>query len=297
MCSTIPTKARLCSSRSCASSQLTPPIAAFRSTSKAFPTPMSRPTSTSFKRSTPRCTRAISAFTSTWLWPPAISDLKTIAANSDGIILMNYDEHQTTSDPGPVASQQLVHRQPGPRAQDRAQGKTHLRHWQLRVRLVAFHPQSEGSPSSQAAGSLHRRSVRHPMRGSAPPTPTPISISTTTRSTLTSSTSTKTIISATWSGFSMRVTVLNELRAARQLGLQTFALWRLGEEDSLAVEHLGPSQRSGRVAGAGHCTARPRCRYRGRGRYSAHHRTAAARQAHRRSGHRRARPAQEAHRR
>ena len=33
------------------------------------------------------------------------SDLKTIAANSDGIILMNYDEHQTTSDPGPVASQ------------------------------------------------------------------------------------------------------------------------------------------------------------------------------------------------
>jgi len=28
------------------------------------------------------------------------------------------------------------------------------------------------------------------------------------------------------------VTVLNELRAARQLGLQTFALWRLGEEDS-----------------------------------------------------------------
>ena len=28
------------------------------------------------------------------------------------------------------------------------------------------------------------------------------------------------------------VTVLNELRAARELGLQTFALWRLGEEDS-----------------------------------------------------------------
>ena len=28
------------------------------------------------------------------------------------------------------------------------------------------------------------------------------------------------------------VTVLNEMRAARELGLQTFALWRLGEEDS-----------------------------------------------------------------
>ncbi len=33
------------------------------------------------------------------------ADLKTIAANSDGIILMNYDQHQTTSDPGPVAAQ------------------------------------------------------------------------------------------------------------------------------------------------------------------------------------------------
>ncbi len=32
-------------------------------------------------------------------------DLKAIAANSDGIVLMNYDQHQTTSDPGPIASQ------------------------------------------------------------------------------------------------------------------------------------------------------------------------------------------------
>ena len=30
----------------------------------------------------------------------------------------------------------------------------------------------------------------------------------------------------------MRVTLLDEMRAARELGLQTFALWRLGEEDS-----------------------------------------------------------------
>ena len=34
------------------------------------------------------------------------ADLKQIAANSDGIILMNYDQHQTTSDPGPIASQE-----------------------------------------------------------------------------------------------------------------------------------------------------------------------------------------------
>ena len=33
------------------------------------------------------------------------ADLSRIAANSDGIILMNYDQHQTTSNPGPIASQ------------------------------------------------------------------------------------------------------------------------------------------------------------------------------------------------
>ncbi|MFC5862586.1 glycosyltransferase [Acidicapsa dinghuensis] len=33
-------------------------------------------------------------------------DLKSIAANSDGVILMNYDEHEENSDPGPIASQQ-----------------------------------------------------------------------------------------------------------------------------------------------------------------------------------------------
>src|SRR6202789_1056516 len=31
--------------------------------------------------------------------------LKVIATNSDGIVLMNYDQHEATSDPGPIASQ------------------------------------------------------------------------------------------------------------------------------------------------------------------------------------------------
>ncbi len=73
---------------------------------------------------------------------------------------------------------------------------------------------------------------RSPMHGGAPPTPTPISISTTTPSILTTNTSMRTRISATSFGSSTRSPLLDEMRAARQLGLQTFALWRLGEEDS-----------------------------------------------------------------
>ena len=37
--------------------------------------------------------------------PRRDADLKQIAANSDGIVLMNYDQHEVDSDPGPIASQ------------------------------------------------------------------------------------------------------------------------------------------------------------------------------------------------
>jgi len=33
-------------------------------------------------------------------------DFKQVAANSDGLVLMNYDQHQIESQPGPVASQE-----------------------------------------------------------------------------------------------------------------------------------------------------------------------------------------------
>ncbi len=32
-------------------------------------------------------------------------DLKTISDHSDGLLLMNYDQHQTESEPGPIAAQ------------------------------------------------------------------------------------------------------------------------------------------------------------------------------------------------
>ncbi len=39
----------------------------------------------------------------------ADADLKRLAANSDGVLLMNYDEHEVTSDPGPHRQPELVH--------------------------------------------------------------------------------------------------------------------------------------------------------------------------------------------
>ena len=61
------------------------------------------------------------------------SDLKAIAANSDGIVLMNYDQHQTTSDPGPIASQTWFVGNLERVLKIGAQGKNHLRAWATTV--------------------------------------------------------------------------------------------------------------------------------------------------------------------
>ncbi len=156
--------------------------------------------------------------------------LKAIAANSDGIILMNYDEHQTTSDPGPIASQQ----------------------WFIGnlVRVLKIVPKEKIICAIGNYGYDWTLSIPNPKD---PRHPKPQVLDTEDFS-----------VTNTWERasdadadldldydklnphfeyidednnqrhvvwFLDAVTVLNELRAARQLGLQTFALWRLGEED------------------------------------------------------------------
>jgi peptidoglycan-N-acetylglucosamine deacetylase len=157
-------------------------------------------------------------------------DLKAIAANSDGIILMNYDEHQTTSDPGPIASQQ----------------------WFVGnlVRVLKIVPKEKIICAIGNYGYDWTLSIPNPRD---PRHPKPQVIDTEDFS-----------VTDTWEHasdadadldldydklnphfeyidednnqrhvvwFLDAVTVLDELRAARQLGLQTFALWRLGYED------------------------------------------------------------------
>ncbi len=62
-------------------------------------------------------------------------DMAFMAANSDGLLLMNYDEHQTATGPGPLASAGLVCRQPAADSEGGAEGKDHRGSGQLRVRL------------------------------------------------------------------------------------------------------------------------------------------------------------------
>jgi cellulose synthase/poly-beta-1,6-N-acetylglucosamine synthase-like glycosyltransferase/peptidoglycan/xylan/chitin deacetylase (PgdA/CDA1 family)/spore germination protein YaaH len=158
-------------------------------------------------------------------------DLKFIAAHSDGIILMNYDEHQVTSDPGPVASQawfvgnlarvlKVVPKQkiicavgsygydwtmsiPDPKNRRHAKPKV------LNTEDLSVSDAWQRAADADADLDLNYDALNPHFEY------------------IDEDNNQRHIV---W--FLDGVTLLNELRAARQLGLSTFALWRLGEEDS-----------------------------------------------------------------
>ncbi len=154
--------------------------------------------------------------------------LKLAAQNSDGIILMNYDEHEESSVPGPVAAEPWFEKNltrvlntvpreklicaignygydwavPLPEKGRKASDKV--------VDVTDLSVQDAWQRASDAGADVHLEGdelnphfayddedahLRHQV----------------------------------W--FLDGVTALNEMRAARQMGLRTFALWRLGEED------------------------------------------------------------------
>ncbi len=155
--------------------------------------------------------------------------LKMAAANSDGIVLMNYDQH--TAEPGPVASQdwfvnnltrvlKIVPREkiicalgnygydwtlpiPNPRERKHSKPAKVLSSEDISVSEAWLRASDSESGLDFDSDTLNPHfeyddedlNQRHVV----------------------------------W--FLDGVTLLNQMRAARQLGLQTFALWRLGEED------------------------------------------------------------------
>jgi len=160
-------------------------------------------------------------------------DLKRYSANADGLIVMNYDEHEESSEPGPVASEtwfldnlknvlKVVPKEkiicavgnygydwtmsiPDP---SKPQDKKHFQPkvldtedlhvqdaWQLAADADADLDLDYDSLNPHFSYIDEDAHVRHVV----------------------------------W--FLDAVTLLDEMRGARALGLQTFALWRLGEED------------------------------------------------------------------
>jgi cellulose synthase/poly-beta-1,6-N-acetylglucosamine synthase-like glycosyltransferase/spore germination protein YaaH/peptidoglycan/xylan/chitin deacetylase (PgdA/CDA1 family) len=151
-------------------------------------------------------------------------DYKAISAAADGVVIMNYDEHYPEGTPGPVASQD----------------------W-FTDNLDSALEEIPKQKLICAIGNYGYDWVERPKKGKLPPNEADKSVS----------------VQEAWIGsrdaeedidfdgdalnphFSYKdddnfqhdvwfldaVTALNEMRAAQSVGIQTFALWRLGSED------------------------------------------------------------------
>jgi cellulose synthase/poly-beta-1,6-N-acetylglucosamine synthase-like glycosyltransferase/peptidoglycan/xylan/chitin deacetylase (PgdA/CDA1 family)/spore germination protein YaaH len=160
-------------------------------------------------------------------------DLKLISANSDGVVLMNYDEHEVESQPGPVASQdwfvanlaralKVVPKEklicavgnygydwemsiPDPKAHNVKERQPRV----VNTEVVDHVPDAwQRAGDADADLDLDYNSLNPHFEY------------------IDEDAHTRHVV---W--FLDGVTLLNELRAAHSLGLQTFALWRLGSED------------------------------------------------------------------
>ena len=160
-------------------------------------------------------------------------DLTRLAANSDGIILMNYDQHEAESNPGPIAAQdwflgnlkralKIVPKQKlicaiGNYGYD----------WTMSIPSAPRHGHIAEKPRVLDTVDLAVSDVW--QRASDADADLNLDYDTLNPhfEYIDEDSHQRHVV---W--FLDGVTVLNEMRGARQLGLQTFALWRLGEEDS-----------------------------------------------------------------
>ncbi len=159
------------------------------------------------------------------------NELKLIAANSDGLVLMNYDEHEANSDPGPVASQtwflgnlqrvlKIVPKEklicavgsygydwtlsiPNPK------DKRHTKPKVLDTEDLSVSEAWQEASDADADLDLNYDALNPHFEY------------------IDEDSNQRHVV---W--FLDGVSLLDEMRGARALGLQTFALWRLGEEDS-----------------------------------------------------------------
>ncbi len=165
-------------------------------------------------------------------------DLKFMADHSDGLLLMNYDEHQTDSGPGPIASQDWF-----------VKNLKHVLTLVPRQKLICAigsygYDWTMSLPSADAPASRKGRrtapfvsKVLHSDNKStfevwqaAADTGSEVDLDDTSLNPhIAYDDEDNNVRHQMW--FLDAVTIYNEMRAARELGLQTFALWRLGSED------------------------------------------------------------------
>ncbi len=163
------------------------------------------------------------------------ADLKQIAANSDGIVLMNYDQHEVDSDPGPIASQdwfignlrrvlKIV-----PKEKLICAVGNYGYDWTLSIPAAPKGKRVRNLPKPEVVDTEDLSVSDAWQRAADADADLDLDYNSLNPhyEYIDEDNNQRHVV---W--FLDGVTLLNEMRAAHQLGLQTFALWRLGSEDS-----------------------------------------------------------------
>lgn len=157
-------------------------------------------------------------------------DLKLIADNSSGIVLMNYDQHEANSEPGPVASQEwFVNNlmrvlKVVPKSKIICAIGNYGYDWTLA--MPGPNEPSHGKPQVLDTEDLSVSDAWQRASDSDADLDLDYDTLNPHFEYMDEDSHQRHVV---W--FLDGVTALNEMRAARELDLQTFALWRLGEED------------------------------------------------------------------
>ena len=173
-------------------------------------------------------------------------DLAALAAHCDGIVLQNYDEHQATTTPGPIASQDWF-------LDNLRQTLQVVPKQKIILAIGSFgYDWTLAQPTPAAPVKFRKHATEAAVAPAPIPAPKVLSalwLSTPEAWQAASDSGARITLDPdalnahfayddddahlrhqVW--FLDAVTVLNEMRAARQLGIETFSLWRLGSEDN-----------------------------------------------------------------
>src|SRR3984885_11613232 len=168
-------------------------------------------------------------------------DLKFIADHSDGLLLMNYDEHQTDSEPGPIASQDWfvdnlkTVLKTVPKEKVICSLGSYGYDWTTALPIPDPTGKGKKKAGTKAAGSekilsSHDLSTQDAWQA-AWDSDSQIDLDDDSLNVhFAYDDEDAHVRHQVW--FLDAVTVQNEMRAARALGIQTYALWRLGSEDN-----------------------------------------------------------------
>lgn len=148
-------------------------------------------------------------------------DYAQLAANSDGLVIMNYDQHQTSSRPGPVAAQDWFISNIGQAVKDIPINK-------IICGIGSYGYDWALSPKKKQVVNVSTQSVQeewlHARESSSD-----VALDSDSLNPHFAYLEDDGTEHQVW--YLDGVTALNQMRGARDLGIRTFALWRLGSED------------------------------------------------------------------